>query len=100
MYARPPLLVVVDVQAARISRRGNASMAINEYRRYAAECVLIADGMTSPGRKVSLLAMAQAWLKLARRAEDDAPLTEGCQQGNQAALVRALPVASSECPGG
>ena len=52
MYARPPLLVVVDVQAARISRRGNASMAINEYRRYAAECVLIADGMTSPGHKV------------------------------------------------
>ena len=97
---RAPLLVVVDVQAARISRRGNASMAINEYRRYAAECVLIADGMTSPGHKVSLLAMAQAWLKLARRAEDDAPLTEGCQQGNQAALVRALPVASSECPGG
>ena len=78
----------------------NLSMAINEYRRYAAECVLIADGMTSPGHKVSLLSMAQAWLKLARRAEDDAPLTEGCQQGNQAALVRALPVASSECPGG
>jgi hypothetical protein len=73
---RAPLLVVVDVQAARISRRGKPSMAINEYRRYAAECVLIADGMTSPGRKVSLLAMAQAWLKLARRAEDDVPPTE------------------------
>jgi hypothetical protein len=55
---------------------GDPSMTINEYRRYAAECVLIADGMTSPGHKVSLLAMAQAWLKLARRSEDDAPPAE------------------------
>ena len=70
---RAPLRVVGDVQPRD---QGNPSMAINEYRRYAAECVLIADGMTSPGHKVSLLAMAQAWLTLARRAEDDAPRTE------------------------
>jgi hypothetical protein len=70
---RAPVLVVVEVQPRD---QENPSMAINEYRRYAAECVLVADGMTNPGHKVSLLAMAQAWLKLARRAEDEAPLTE------------------------
>ena len=47
-------------------------MAINEYRRYAAECLLIADGITDPENRISLLAMAQAWLRLARRAEEQA----------------------------
>jgi len=50
-------------------------MAINEYRRYAAECLLIADGITDPKKRISLLAMAQAWLKLARRAEEQASAT-------------------------
>jgi hypothetical protein len=47
-------------------------MAINEYRRHAAECLLIADGVTDPENRIALLVMAQAWLKLARRAEEDA----------------------------
>jgi hypothetical protein len=47
-------------------------MANNEYRRYAAECLLIADGITNAESRILLLAMAQAWLKLARRAEEDA----------------------------
>jgi len=50
-------------------------MAINEYRRYAAECLLIADGITDPKKRISLLAMAQAWLKLARGAEEQASAT-------------------------
>jgi hypothetical protein len=44
---------------------------LNEYRRYAAECLLIADGITDPENRITLLTMAQAWLKLARRAEED-----------------------------
>jgi hypothetical protein len=46
-------------------------MRINEYRRYAAECLWIADDITNPENKMLLLAMAQAWLKLAQRAEQD-----------------------------
>jgi hypothetical protein len=46
-------------------------MRINEYRRYAAECLLIADGINDPENRITLLAMAQAWLKLAQRAEQD-----------------------------
>jgi hypothetical protein len=46
-------------------------MRINEYRRYAAECLLIADGITNPETRITLLAMAQAWLKLAQRSEQD-----------------------------
>ena len=45
-------------------------MAINEYRRYAAECLCIADDITNPENKMMLIAMAQAWLKLAQRAEE------------------------------
>ena len=46
-------------------------MAMNEYRRHAAECLLIADDTTDPKNKLLLVAMAQAWLKLAQRAEED-----------------------------
>jgi len=52
-------------------------MAISKYRRYAAECLLISDGVTHPQNRISLLAMAQAWLKLAQRAEQSAnPLAQ------------------------
>ena len=47
-----------------------------------------------PGHKVSLLSMAQAWLKLARRAEDDAPLTEA--SASVRALSRAAGVSGTE----
>jgi hypothetical protein len=47
-------------------------MTISKYRRYAAECLLISDGTTDPQNRISLLAMAQAWLKLAQRAEQAA----------------------------
>jgi hypothetical protein len=45
-------------------------MATNEYRRHALECLCIADeNTTSPENRMLLVGMAQAWLQLARRAE-------------------------------
>jgi hypothetical protein len=45
-------------------------MAMNEYRRHAAECLAIADdATTNPNNKILLIAMAQAWLRLAQQAE-------------------------------
>jgi hypothetical protein len=45
-------------------------MAMNEYRRHAAEFLAIADDTTtSPNNKILLIAMAQAWLRLAQQAE-------------------------------
>jgi len=42
-------------------------MAMNEYRRHAAECLAIAnDTTTNPNNKILLIAMAQAWLRLAQ----------------------------------
>ena len=47
-------------------------MAINQYRRHALECLSIADeNTTSPESRMLLVGLAQAWLKLARRAEQD-----------------------------
>jgi hypothetical protein len=45
--------------------------AMNEYRRHAAECLLLADDISDPKNKLLLVAMAQAWLRLARRAEEN-----------------------------
>ena len=48
-------------------------MAINQYRRHALECLWIADeNTTSPENRTLLVGMAQAWLKLAQRAEQKA----------------------------
>ena len=48
-------------------------MAINQYRRHALECLWIADeNTTSPENRTLLVGMAQAWLKLAQRAEQNA----------------------------
>jgi hypothetical protein len=45
-------------------------MAMNEYRHRAAECLSIVDDITtSPKNRLVLVAMAQAWLQLPRRAE-------------------------------
>jgi hypothetical protein len=52
--------------------RGVLLMATNEYRRYALECLCIADdNTTSPENRMLLVGMAQAWLKLAQRAEQN-----------------------------
>ncbi|MGA6965420.1 MAG: hypothetical protein WBZ51_17630 [Xanthobacteraceae bacterium] len=45
-------------------------MAINEYRRHAADCVIFADNAVKLETKVSMLGLAEAWLELARRAEN------------------------------
>ena len=61
-------------------------MTISKYRRYAAECLLISDGTTDPQNRISLLAMAQAWLKLAQRVE---------QEGSVNPLAQPLPTEAS-----
>ena len=54
------------------SIRGVQVMAINEYRRRAVECLSIADeNTTSPKNRMLLVGMAQAWLKLAQRVEQN-----------------------------
>jgi hypothetical protein len=45
-------------------------MIINEYRRRAADCLCIADDIYDPQNKMLVIAIAQAWLKLAQKAEE------------------------------
>src|SRR5438034_11539466 len=42
-----------------------------EYRRHAAECLRIAESVTVAQQKVWLIDMAQAWLQLATKAEQN-----------------------------
>jgi len=42
-------------------------MKVNEYRRRAADCLSIADEISGPQNKMLLIAVAQAWLKLAQK---------------------------------
>jgi hypothetical protein len=44
-------------------------MKVNEYRRRAADCLRIADEISGPQNKILLIAVAQAWLKLAQKLE-------------------------------
>jgi hypothetical protein len=42
-------------------------MKVNEYRRRAADCLSIAGEISGPQNKMLLIAVAQAWLKLAHK---------------------------------
>ena len=53
--------------------RGAELMIVNEYRRRAAECLCIADEISGPQNKMLLIAIAQAWLKLAQKIEEADP---------------------------
>jgi hypothetical protein len=41
----------------------------DEYRRYAAECVCVAQTTNNPSDKAMMLEMAQKWRELAERSE-------------------------------
>jgi hypothetical protein len=52
---------------------GKARMASdNDYRRYAEECVALAQQMSDPADKAHMLQMAQAWRDLAEKQEANA----------------------------
>jgi len=64
-------------------------METNEYRRHAFECLSIADDtMTSANNRMLLLGMAQAWLKLARQAEQN-PFADVTWQPNSRPIAAA-----------
>jgi hypothetical protein len=56
--------------AKRIAKIGAGGMnRSDEYRRFAAECVKIAQATEDRQRQVVFLKMAEVWLDLARKAE-------------------------------
>jgi hypothetical protein len=52
-----------SVYAGGLSRMTSA----DDFRRYAAECVALAQQMTDPADKAHMLQMAQAWRELAEK---------------------------------
>jgi hypothetical protein len=42
---------------------------VDQYRYYAAECLRLAQHASEPAEKETLLGMAEAWRRLANRAE-------------------------------
>jgi hypothetical protein len=53
---------------------------LDEYRRYAAECLEMASTVHDPKARAALLQMAQVWLRLASQRELHKE-TEACGQG-------------------
>jgi hypothetical protein len=50
--------------------------AADQYRRNASECIAITAFFSDPGQRATILALAEAWTRLAERAEkyEDAAL--------------------------
>ncbi len=48
----------------------------DDYKRYAAECVRVAQHSDNPTDKAMMLAMAQKWRELAEKTERDPPQNE------------------------
>ena len=55
---------------------GIALSTAHEYRRYAAECMALAERVTDPADKASLVQMAQAFMELADRRHKLDPQSE------------------------
>ena len=45
--------------------------SVSRFRQYASECVRLAGKINAAGSKAVLLDMAQSWLRLAARAEEN-----------------------------
>jgi hypothetical protein len=45
-----------------------------EYRQQAAKCILVAEDCDNSTSRISLMQMAQAWLRLAEHAEKNSPV--------------------------
>jgi hypothetical protein len=45
---------------------------MQNYQRYAAQCLLLSEQVTDPDSRARLLAMAQGWARLAELAEKNA----------------------------
>ena len=59
------------------------------YRLYAAYCAEKAQEILEPGRRLALLAMAQAWSRLAEQVDKSARYDAGTLAGNLAGPVKA-----------
>jgi len=52
----------------------------DEYRRYAAECLRVAQKTNNPSDKAMMLEMAQRWLELAERSERESDTKKKLQK--------------------
>ena len=55
-------------------------MSIDEYRRHAAECLRIAEEVIDSRYRISLVNMAESWLRLAQQAEKNAGHQSGATE--------------------
>jgi hypothetical protein len=46
---------------------------VQDYRRFAEECLKLAQASDDPQTRASFLQMAQVWFRLAEQARDDEP---------------------------
>jgi hypothetical protein len=54
-------------------------MAVDQYRRNAAECLAILASVVDPRLRLGLVAMAAAWTNLAEQAEKNSRVDLACQ---------------------
>ena len=65
-----------------VDKRGPDMASVDAYRRYAAECVRIAQQTKNLSDKALLLGMAEAWLRLAEFAKEVARKEGSDTEGN------------------
>src|SRR5258708_2615658 len=57
----------------RFGQRGSVMSSAERFRRYASECLKLAQSATNDSDKALLLHMAESWRRLAERAEAPKP---------------------------
>jgi hypothetical protein len=72
--------VLASRQSGRVWRKGSSMLMISKaenYRRYAGECLRLAQIISNRTEKTILLQMAETWRRLASEIERHTPSTDG-----------------------
>jgi hypothetical protein len=76
--------------------------AADQYRRNASECIAITPFFSDPGQRATILALADAWTRLAEQAEKNErlvlPTTSGTAPSSADALANGLDGSEKDRP--
>jgi hypothetical protein len=62
-------IALLWVDGAFRPQRGDCMSAADQYRRNACECIAITAFFSDPGQRATILALAEAWTRLAQQSE-------------------------------
>jgi hypothetical protein len=72
-FTRGALAPIAQMSISNLVRGGRVMSIREEHRKKALECLIAAEGMADPAKRLFLLEIAQKWIRMAARLESLEP---------------------------